>query len=149
MNENIPQLEDGYTMIANGLIEAICRLRITTSEHLVIWAIIRKTYGYKRKKDCIALSQISLLTGLYKSHVSRTIRLLLARLIVTRSGNSIGINKDIGVWKNKLPEEVKVTQWGSKVTSLGNKKLPDQAPQNKEINYTKERGFKKYKTYYI
>ena len=50
-----PQIEDGYTPIADELLEAMCRLTLGEAEWKVFNAIIRKTYGYKKKKDQISM----------------------------------------------------------------------------------------------
>ena len=53
-----PQLEDGYTEIANEILEALMRLHLSPNQWQVILCIIRKTYGFKKKVDYIANSQI-------------------------------------------------------------------------------------------
>ena len=47
-----PQLENGYTKIANEILESIIKARITASEKDILIFVIRKTYGYgKRPKS--------------------------------------------------------------------------------------------------
>jgi phage replication O-like protein O len=121
-----PQLEDGYTSIANELLEQIVRLHLSPNLWQVLFFIIRKTYGYHKKEDYITNSQIVEGTGIHKSHVSRSIKLLIKKKIITRSGKFIGIQKDWEQWE-KLPV------LATKVTSIGNKyiekKLPDTQPK--------------------
>lgn len=57
-----PQLENGYTEIAHELIEAFCRTPLGKTESQIIWAVIRKTYGWKKKSDQISISQLCELT---------------------------------------------------------------------------------------
>lgn len=145
-----PQTENGYTPIANEILEALARFNLSAYESRVLWYIIRKTYGWHRKHDLISLSQIVVGTGIKKGHVSRTVKSLISHSIVTRLGNKqIGFQKDYEQWsKNqiqKLPNEVtnnktdtKVTYPGQKVTSLGNKKLPVEEPQKIIKKLTKE-----------
>ena len=52
----MPQLENGYTKIANELLEAIAAIRIPGEAMQVLLVIIRKTYGYCKKKDAISIS---------------------------------------------------------------------------------------------
>lgn len=106
------QLEDGYTKIANKIIEQLCTTDISQYEWRVLMAIFRKTYGYNKKSDWIANSQLVELTKIHKSHVSRAIRKLIKRGIVAQTGNKLSFNKDFSSW---LPKEVT------------NKKLPKQA----------------------
>jgi phage replication O-like protein O len=132
MGEN-PQLEDGHTRIANELLEALSRQRLTVSEWRVLMVVLRKTYGWSKKDDWIPLSQIKEVCGMDKPHISRSLRLLAMRNIVTPRGNKIGINKFWSQWK-KLPHGVtnhSVTPQGNGVTPRGNKSLPHGAPQKK------------------
>ena len=128
-----PQLENGHTKIANEIIEALSRINLSPYESRVLWALIRKTYGWNKKMDKVSQSQISEMTGMYKQHVSRAFISLKARSIVTSTGDKrVGINKDYDQWSpaevtKKTP--IKVTSTGEKVTSTGVKKSPVQAPQ--------------------
>jgi phage replication O-like protein O len=137
-----PQLEDGYTKLANELFEAIMRCKLLVYERCVVDAIVRKTYGYNKLFDWIANSQISDMTGIPRPHVTRTINTLKKKKIVTSRGNSIGINKDYNQWLvewRKLPHEV------TPVTSPGNKKLPHQVHTKERKKITKEIGAKAQK----
>lgn len=80
---NSPQLENGYTRIANALYEAIIGFPLTGYQQRVLHAIIRKTYGFGKKSDKISLSQLSELTKVAKPHVCRAIKELRAMNIVT------------------------------------------------------------------
>ncbi|WP_374993057.1 replication protein, partial [Burkholderia multivorans] len=46
-----PQIEDGYTRIANELYEAILGFGFTQRQLLVLLTVLRKTYGYGKKED--------------------------------------------------------------------------------------------------
>ena len=50
----MPQVENGYTRIANELLEALAKIRIPGEARQVFDVIMRKTYGF-RKSDPIAL----------------------------------------------------------------------------------------------
>ena len=56
------QIDDGYTKVANELLEAIMRINLSSYEFRVIMAIMRKTYGYSKKHDYISLSQLEEIT---------------------------------------------------------------------------------------
>jgi len=142
-----PQIENGHTKIANELAEALSKVNLSPYESRVLWAVLRKTYGWNKKVDKIPLSQIVELTGIPKSHVSRAMKSLVSRSIVTSTGNKrIGLNKNHDQWlpvqvTNKANHEPIVTSRGNKnetqklpaeapkVTSRGTKKLPAEAPQ--------------------
>jgi phage replication O-like protein O len=138
-----PQLTKGFFRIANEIAEALMRTNLSAYQSRIIWAIFRKTYGYQKKEDWISNSQLVGLTGMRKSHVSRTLKGLIERNMVTKSGRKLSFQKDYEQWRpspegvpshQKLPREVT--------------KLPEQVPrsyqdggtQKKEKIYTKEKG---------
>lgn len=94
-----PQTEDGFTRIANELLESFISYRLSGEEMQVVLFIIRKTYGYKKKSDYIALSQFVEATGIQKSNVARAIRNLIAKNVVVKKDNELSVNKDRGTWK--------------------------------------------------
>jgi len=129
-----PDIENGYTKIADELLEAICRTKTSDYEKRVFLYIIRKTYGFNKKKDWIAQVQISNGTGIHRSHVSRTIKKLEAKNMIILHGKEVGIQKDYEQWNvtnsgnNGVTQtgNNKVTQTGIDVTQTGNEKLPKQ-----------------------
>lgn len=121
-----PQLENGYTKIANEIIEALSRTNLSSYESRILWCVFRKTYGFQKREDWISISQFVEITGIKPSHISRSIKLLTLRGIVTKGGNKIRFNKLWSQWK-ELPMGVnthKVTPLGSKITPRGISKLP-------------------------
>jgi len=95
-----PKLEDGYTRVANELLEALARIKLCAYETKALIFIIRKTYGWNKKTDWIALSQISENTCILKPNVSRTIKRLQSRNIITRDNHRhVGLQKDYEKWK--------------------------------------------------
>lgn len=113
MVEN-PQIENGFLPIANELVEALARTYLSSYESQFLWCLFRKTYGWGKREDWIALTQIAEMTGMHLSHVSRTKKKLIERRIVTQTGNKIAFNKFWSQWK-RLPKQVtpqKVTQTG-------------------------------------
>lgn len=98
-----PQVEDGYTRIANEIMEALARVRIPGEAMQVLLTIIRKTYGFQKKEDAISLSQFSLSTGIVKPSIVRALNLLFSMNIISKNANGkvtrYGINKDFTQWK--------------------------------------------------
>lgn len=99
-----PQKENGYTAISNELFDAIIRFRIPGEVRQVFDAIIRKTYGFNKKEDAIANSQIVEATGRQKQNVSRSLAILVDHRLVIKSDDKTGnghilkINKDFEQW---------------------------------------------------
>lgn len=97
-----PQIEDGYLMIANELLEAILGFGFSLREQSVLLTIIRKTYGYKKKVDDLSASQIGAMCRVPRQHVTTTLNMLALRNVITkkpgRYGSIIGIQKDHRRW---------------------------------------------------
>ena len=94
-----PQLENGYTPIANEILEKLARLSLSSNQWQVLLVIIRKTYGFHKKVDYIANFQIGTATGLGKTVISRILRNLSDRHIITRKGKIVGLQKNWGEWQ--------------------------------------------------
>jgi len=95
---NKPQLEKGYTKIANDILEGLCRIKLTSYQTRVLFYIFRKTYGYNKKEDWISVNQIAEATGIRQTHVSRAKKELLLRKIITLNGIKIAFQKDCTLW---------------------------------------------------
>lgn len=105
--ENTPQLENGYTPIANEILEKLSKINLTAYQYRVLFYIFRKTYGYHKKEDWISISQIVEATGLKQSHVSRTKKELVNKnILYTPTGIKISFQKDWRLWKVNIPNEV-------------------------------------------
>lgn len=99
-----PETEDGYTQIANEILEALCWMNLSPYEGRVLWCVIRKTYGWKKKIDWISLSQFSDTTGLDRRHIYKALkRLLFKRIIVISRDDkkhpTYGFQKDYEKWE--------------------------------------------------
>lgn len=103
-----PQIENGYTRIANELLDAIVRYPFTRREFAIVFAVIRITYGFNKKEDAISGWQLSELTGIDRSHISKTINDLVSKNIILRSDRCrvshgqnvpfLSINKHYKTW---------------------------------------------------
>ena len=90
--------------------------------------IIRKTYGFNKKKDEIALSQFVKATGVSKSHICRALSQLEdKKIIVAKKGNktttTYSFNKNYKGWKS-LPKKVTLPKKVINVAKKGNNPLP-------------------------
>jgi phage replication O-like protein O len=97
-----PQAEDGHIDIANEIAEHLAYLRLSPNETQIIWALLRKTWGWHKKSDKISLTQWSSLTGIATCNVSRAIKLLEKRHIITANRKSYiteyMLQKDYDLW---------------------------------------------------
>lgn len=131
-----PQAEDGYTRIANEIMDALARIRIPGEARQVLDVILRKTYGWNKRTDRISLSQFVEGTGLSKVHISQAIdKLINLNLIITEKGKGsitekgkaisyiYEFNKDFDSWQ-PLPKKVTLPKKVKSITEKGNKPLP-------------------------
>lgn len=134
-----PQVEHGYTKIANELMQALARIRIPGETRQIVDTIFRKTYGFNKKEDIISLSQFCLATGMKKPTCSRAIKTALSMNIIIKKDNGgihfYSINKDFDTWK---PLSKKITHIinndnGGTEKALLNKGLLNQKPLSKKI----------------
>ena len=143
-----PQREDGHVDIANEIIEALAKIYLSSYETQILFAIFRKTYGWHKKEDWITGSQLSEMTGIARSHVSRTIKKLIQRNLITKNEKKISFQKDYEKWE-KLPIQVTIKKLPKQdtmlpkqvtdVTQTGNNLLPKQVhTKETKRNYTKE-----------
>lgn len=125
-----PQTEDGFTKIANELLDALCSFRIAGEVRLVFDSIIRKTYGFHQAEDYIANSQIVKLTKLSRQSVSRALKVLIEKKLVIKTddnnpkGHKLKINKDFEQWipfVNRTVDKKKVKKVSSKKIHLSSK----------------------------
>ena len=97
-----PKVEDGYTKIANELLDAILLFDFSERQYKIVFAIIRKTYGYNKKQDDISLSQLSAITKIPNNHVSSIVsKLVEMNVIIKNKGkfaNVLSINKAYDSW---------------------------------------------------
>lgn len=129
---NNPQIENGHLDIANELVEVFSNIRLSPNEWNIIWAVWRKTYCWHKKEDWISFRQFRDATKMADSHISRTIKKLTLKKILTRSGKYISFNKHYKEW-NDLPKQV------SLLTQTGNSYLPKQVtPIYTKETHTKE-----------
>jgi len=96
-----PQLSDGYTRIVNELMEAFASCHLSATELRLCFAIMRKTYGFRKAKDRISASQLGDLMDVTPQKASTTLGKLLAKNVVIREGSSQGplkINTQTDSW---------------------------------------------------
>lgn len=98
-----PQTEDGYTRIANELLDALRLARLTATEFAVVLLVIRESYGWNRKATLpMGLKMISKKTGISRSSVQHSTESLLEKRLLKRAVADTGsiwmINKNWSEW---------------------------------------------------
>lgn len=119
-----PQVENGHLDIANDIVEALAKTHLAPNESQILWAVWRKTYCWHKKSDWISFSQFRDLTGMRDPHISKILKRLVGRNILTKIGKEYAFNKHYKTW---LPKQVsELPKQVSGLTQTGNKKLPKQ-----------------------
>ena len=142
-----PQLQNGYTKIANELLEALCRLNISGNEMRILLYIIRRTYGFNRSYTELPLSEISAAVGIRKNHVSEVLNRLSTKNIIELHSNrgikpqTISIVKNYEKWAVESCAVLPFPKTGT-VPENRNPTVPENRnPTYKEnIKEKKERG---------
>nr|WP_282550676.1 replication protein [Providencia stuartii] len=98
--------DDGYTRIANELLESLSCCNLTVRQLRVMLAIIRKTYGFGKKVDRISDSQLADVSGLSRQNVNKAKKELISMNYLILEGNKIGVNKEVSAWKNQSRDSV-------------------------------------------
>ena len=143
-----PQKENGYTPIANDIMDALIAYRIPGEQMKCLLFILRKTYGFNKKRDAISLSQFVDATGLKKPNVVRSLSALLSKMIigVIKSDNGMGhiyeFIKDYDKWK---PLSKKITVIKSDNASLS-KVIPTKDNTTKDNIYSRAIDYLNRKT---
>lgn len=99
------QLENGYTRIANELLEAVLNTPFVATHLKIILTCWRYTYGFGRKETKLSISFISKATGISKRYISKGLSELINSnvLIVVKkptysSSRIIAFNKNYSEW---------------------------------------------------
>jgi hypothetical protein len=116
-------IKNGFLVLANDLAEEFSKLELSGADFRVLWAFIRKTYGWKdpkkldpetgkpraKKADAVSRSQIEAMTGLNRRTVSRSIQRLVGNRVLFERGGRLtptspvtrGINPSYKEWAGR------------------------------------------------
>jgi phage replication O-like protein O len=100
-----PQVEDGYTRIANELLEAIYSTGFNGTQFKILLCIIRYTYGFKRKSHDLSIGFISKATGVSRRYISAELSRLIDSKVITvlqehtdTTSRVLALNKNYTQW---------------------------------------------------
>jgi len=137
-----PQKENGYTPVANEIIEQLVKLPLNGTQLRIILVVWRYTYGFSRKEHELSVSFLANATGIHKKQIQRELKELIQLKIIYiakeatfSSSRIIGFNKDYDSYlvTKKLPDSVKDTHTGSELVPSPGSEL---APQDKQVYKT-------------
>ena len=105
MNGNGPQKENGYTAIANEIMEHLALAPLRGQQMKCVLFLLRRTYGYHKKDDRISLNQWAEGTNMKRQNVWRELHLLVEMNVIYMKSNgekrsaTWGFNKHYDTWK--------------------------------------------------
>ena len=109
------QLEDGFTRIADQILEEIPKYKLNGTQFRILMVVWRYTYGFSRKDHELSLTFFDKATGLGKTQIDRELKNLIDYdvLKVTQESTytqsrKLGFNKNFDQWKigNSQQKEV-------------------------------------------
>lgn len=138
----VADCDEGFTRLANTLLEAICRVDLTARQMRVFMAVVRKTYGFQKKTDRMAAEQLVDIMS-YEgnaTHIHADIRALKERKLIIEEGKRIGPNPALSEWIFNKPTQKQTNRKRSlnkpesvtEQTENGSFLDRNQSPQKKE-----------------
>jgi phage replication O-like protein O len=128
LKEEVPEMgirTKEFYKLQNRVLEKLSKTDLSQNDNKYCWLLFRETFGYGNLKTKILGVRISDLTGILKTHVSRTERRLKERNIIIVNSKYKGFNTDISKWE-KLPLPIpfeKLPLPVQKVTDRAEKKV--------------------------
>lgn len=102
-----PQREAGYTALANEILEAMARIKMSPMQYRLLFVVWRYTYGFQRKEADLSLTFLANATGCDKRQIQRELKDLNQRKIIIQNTEKqsrvIGFNKDYDQWLDDIP----------------------------------------------
>lgn len=135
------QLENGYTRIADAILEKIAKTKLNGTQFRILMIVWRSTYGWNKKEYELSLGYLSEATGIHKQQIKREIDVMIEKkiLVVVKkstytTGREIGFNKNYvgsvqSTKKSTVSENADPT-----VSELVYPTVSENAYQNKDIN---------------
>lgn len=126
------QLENGYTRIANEILEVLSKQPLNGTQWRILLVVFRFTYGFQRVEAELSESFISTATGIDRRNIRREINDLINKklVIVIREASFskpriIKFNKNYGEWvRANLPPQGEKVPEGETATTPGGELAP-------------------------
>ena len=131
VEHRVAQLEDGFTRVANELLDAVMASGLSETELCVVLAVWRKTYGYNKKMDWVSNDQLEQMIAKHHTHCSTAKNQLVAKKVLVQEGRSVGMNTSIIEWKTKINGFCKTLAKPAKysLAEVANKNLAESAKE--------------------
>lgn len=122
-----PQVENGYTRIANELLEALMTADLNGTQFRIMLAVIRESYGRQSTTATLSYSRLATLVDQPRTVVARNLTQLVNRQFLRHEGENVStwsVQKDYTQW---LGSDQSVTSDQSKTSDQTVHKSSDQS----------------------
>ena len=141
---NGPQVENGYTRVANEIMEILPQAGFNGTQFSILLIVFRYTYGFQRKNHELSLTFISQATNLHKVMIQREVAKLIKMKVLTevsaptfKKGRVIAFNKDYSSWE--LTKEITLNEIDNHtVNELDNSTVNELVNQERKKENIKE-----------
>lgn len=100
-----PQVENGFTRISNELYEAILFADFSKTEYKIIFALIRRSYGFHKSECELSLRFLSKIINIEYNNLSKPLKNLMDKNVIIEikhsnysEGRIVKINKNYQNW---------------------------------------------------
>lgn len=137
-----PQTKNGYTRIANEILENIAKIDLNGTQLRIVMVIWRYTYGFRRKEYEFTLTFLASALDTVKSHIGRELSILIERKIISvvgigqKRGRVLSFNKNYEEWDEKSQDPPKEP------------KIPTTPKTNKKFKYDENNTYFKMALYF-
>nr|WP_310616670.1 replication protein [Pantoea cypripedii] len=100
--QRVADLDDGFTRVANELLDAVLASGLTEIQLHIVLAVWRKTYGWNKKMDWISNEEFERMTTKDRTKCSTAKNQLIRMQVLVQKGRSVGMNKNISEWETKF-----------------------------------------------
>lgn len=156
----MPQVEDGYTRLANEILENIMKASLNGTQFRIVMAVWRYTYGFQRKEHDLSLNFLAKAIAASRGQVDRELTALIDRNIICvvgtggRGSRVISFNKNHSEWTDRPlnsglssnPSTEPSSTVSTEVSSTSRTKKESIKEKNKETRQSKK--YAEDSTYY-
>jgi phage replication O-like protein O len=115
-----PQVENGYTRIANELMEVIPLHKFNGTQFRILIVVLRYTYGFQRKSHELSLTFIADSTGMHKQQIKRELDILIKNKVLIEE-EPPSFNKSRIIQFNKNYKEWLISRQSAKTLTVNKK----------------------------
>ena len=117
---------DKYTQYSNELMEIIMKCDFNGAQHSIVYAVVRNTFGYKRKFHRMSIQFIAKQTGLHIKTVQKELKRLFQLNVLELKSQAtnkqaclFGIHKNYDEWAVNIRGSQSATSGGSQSATSG------------------------------